>query len=336
MYPLPLMDRSGYPIRPFEPADYDSEARIHAELDPTVVYSARELEHWESQSFQPPFLLRKLVATDPSSGTVVGVASLESAIEHYEPGAYWLNVAVDRRHQGRGIGRALASALSVEAEQLGARRMWAAAQSDDPRGLQFLARQGFVEVRRSWRARLTLAEAPDLEDRSEELRREGVTFTTLAAEGPEDPGTLQSVYALSSVVSQDEPSLGPYTPPPFELFVELEVRGPSALPDAYFLARHGGRYVGMSALRRLEAQSDALQQAFTGTLREFRGRGIATELKRRGLEYARQHGYRWIFVGNDSLNAPMLAINRKLGFRPERQRVVGERRIDREPPSASS
>lgn len=321
------MEPRAHHIRPFAPGDYEAEARVHADLDPTVVFSPRELAHWDAQSSQPPFVLRKWVATEPTDSAVVGIGALQSDIEHYEPTTFWVGVDVVTAHQGRGVGRALAEAVVGEAVRLGARRLWAAARGTDARGLHFLARQGFAEVRRTWRSRLTLSDAPALEDRTAVLRRQGITFTTLAAEDPTDPATLRGLYDLSAEASTDEPHLGPYTPLPFEMFVELEVRGPSVLPDAYFLAKDGARYVGLSALRKMETQPDALHQAFTGTLREYRGRGIATELKRRGLEYARAHGYREIFVGNDSLNAPMLAINRKLGFRPERERIIGERRV---------
>jgi RimJ/RimL family protein N-acetyltransferase len=43
------------------------------------------------------------------------------------------------------------------------------------------------------------------------------------------------------------------------------------------------------------------------------------------VEYARLHGVRYLRVGNDSLNQPMLAINRRLGFRVEHERILGER-----------
>ncbi|MBP1693528.1 MAG: hypothetical protein H6Q37_1411, partial [Chloroflexi bacterium] len=54
-----------------------------------------------------------------------------------------------------------------------------------------------------------------------------------------------------------------------------------------------------------------------GVLRTHRGRKIAQALKVIALRYARQNGAQVIRTDNDSLNAPILAINRKLGYQPQ-------------------
>ena len=57
--------------------------------------------------------------------------------------------------------------------------------------------------------------------------------------------------------------------------------------------------------------------AFTGVLREYRGRGLARALKVLATEEARQQGRRWISTMNNARNTAMLAINSSLGY--ERQ-----------------
>jgi RimJ/RimL family protein N-acetyltransferase len=54
----------------------------------------------------------------------------------------------------------------------------------------------------------------------------------------------------------------------------------------------------------------------TGVLRAFRGRGLAKAAKVQSLHLARAKGYREATTGNDESNAPMLAINRWLGYEP--------------------
>ena len=321
------MNEATYRLRAFEPGDYPEEARIWTLLDPGVVYSVEELRHQDATFSLPPLVHRKVVAEERSRRTPVGFAYLINDPESFDPQTFWVEVGVDPEHQGRGVGRALADALTLEAERRTARRLWASARVDQPRAVRFLTLQGYSERRRSWRSRLELATAAELPDRTEELARQGISFTTLAQEDLSDPRVVRDLYELSAAASADEPRLGPYTPITLEQFVEMDLRSPTFLPDAYFLARKDGRFVAMSALRRAAGESGTLHQSFTGTRRELRGRGIATELKRRAVAYAREHGFQSIRTGNDSLNRPMLAINRKLGFRFEREQIFAEREL---------
>lgn len=317
-----------YRIRDFTPEDYVHEIRVRAALDPAVKFSVEEIRHFDSLLSQSPFVVRKLIASTKPGDDPIGIAVLNSDIESSDRRTFWSDVSVEPPHQGRGVGRLLASALETEARRAGARRLFASARVEDSRAIRFLARQGFSEIRRTWRSRLALAEATRLPDRTAVLAQEGIRFSSLAEEDPNDPKLLQELYALSTTAGADEPRYAPYSAPPFDQFVELEIRRPAVIPEAYLIARHSGRIIGVSSLIRLEAQPDAVFQSFTGILREYRGRGIATELKRRIVEHARTAGYRTMFVGNDSLNEPILGINRKLGFRPERERIIGERLLE--------
>ncbi|MFO7547023.1 MAG: GNAT family N-acetyltransferase, partial [Trueperaceae bacterium] len=59
----------------------------------------------------------------------------------------------------------------------------------------------------------------------------------------------------------------------------------------------------------------------------YRGRGIATLLKVKGIAYARDHGYDEIRVVNDEQNDAMRAINHKLGFVPRPARLRFEKSL---------
>ena len=54
----------------------------------------------------------------------------------------------------------------------------------------------------------------------------------------------------------------------------------------------------------------------TGTLREFRGRGLARLLKLHQLEWAARDGIASVMTENDETNAAMLAVNTRLGYVP--------------------
>jgi RimJ/RimL family protein N-acetyltransferase len=53
----------------------------------------------------------------------------------------------------------------------------------------------------------------------------------------------------------------------------------------------------------------------TGTLRSFRGRGLARLAKLCQLEWAARNGIVSVVTENDETNAPMLAVNTRLGYR---------------------
>jgi GNAT superfamily N-acetyltransferase len=65
----------------------------------------------------------------------------------------------------------------------------------------------------------------------------------------------------------------------------------------------------------LPSDPQNLIQGLTATLKEFRGEGIATALKVRGIEYAKKMGYKDILTSTRNTNTPMEAVNRKLGWR---------------------
>jgi RimJ/RimL family protein N-acetyltransferase len=54
----------------------------------------------------------------------------------------------------------------------------------------------------------------------------------------------------------------------------------------------------------------------TGVRREFRGRGLGLLMKQYSLAAASDAGIVRVFTQNDETNAPMLAINERLGYRP--------------------
>lgn len=54
----------------------------------------------------------------------------------------------------------------------------------------------------------------------------------------------------------------------------------------------------------------------TAVVPDQRGRGIARELKRATVAWAIEHGLTTLETGNDEANAPMRAVNARLGYRP--------------------
>lgn len=60
----------------------------------------------------------------------------------------------------------------------------------------------------------------------------------------------------------------------------------------------------------------------TGVKRSFRGRRIASALKRAEIAWAKREGFRTLETFNDELNAAIRALNQKHGYRPARGSVT--------------
>jgi RimJ/RimL family protein N-acetyltransferase len=182
-------------------------------------------------------------------------------------------------------------------------------------GLRFASRLGFVEQMRMWESRLDVNGCDLMPFRSAVARAatSGVRITTLAEELPHDPTALPRIYALNTDIGADIPQPDRFTPPDFQMSVDHFVESPRAIQEAFFLAVVDDDYAGFSNLQKPK-QGDWLHQGTTGVRRAYRGRGIATALKVRTVEYAKALGVREIRTWNEIRNTGILAINDRFGF----------------------
>jgi RimJ/RimL family protein N-acetyltransferase len=204
-------------------------------------------------------------------------------------------------------------------ENLHAMTAWANVKEDMASALTFAEKHRFREKKRLWESRLkpTEADLARFQNYSNKVSREGIRITTLPEAQAAEPDSVRKLYELAQQVSKDVPMAVPYTRTSFEQWKAIEMKNPSMIPEGYFIATDGPRYVGLSTVWRIDKEPKTLNQAMTGVLREYRGRGIAIALKLRVTQYALQNGYETIKTWNDSENAPMLAVNTKLGFKRE-------------------
>ena len=205
---------------------------------------------------------------------------------------------------------------------LNAREVWAAAMEDMPTSLRFIAKRGFQERFRVWESRLNPASVDLAKFRHylDKAKSAGVEISTLARELAQDPDCYRKLYELNQTLFADVPAPEPYTPLPFEQWLNFDMKDPGLLPEAYTIAKHGDKWVGLSTARRLDREPHGLHQLITGVRREYRGNGIAFAMKLRVLEWAQKNGIESIRTENATNNEPMLAVNTKLGF----QRKVGQ------------
>jgi GNAT superfamily N-acetyltransferase len=257
---------------------------------------------------------RCLVAVDEND-SVTGY----SAITHEgweSTGVFHVFVGVAPACRGRKIGPALWETSLDFLQAQGATRLKSEVRDDEPVGLAFAEQRGFRIDRHTFGSGLDLAafnETPYLPGFAA-LEAQGIRFCTLA-DFPDTPGMRQKLFDLNNTCTLDIPGSDGdvWSFPEFEKFV---LGAPSFAREGQFLAVDGNIWAGLAGVS-LHPETHSAYNERTGVLSAYRGRKIAQALKVLAARYARRQGASRLDTHNDSLNAPMLAINRKLGYRPQ-------------------
>jgi GNAT superfamily N-acetyltransferase len=305
-------------LRTFADADYPRLVEIANLLFPDYRRSEVEMRHWDSTWEHDRYYKLRLVAVDDDD-RALAVGAVSHMPHQFHPDKYEVDVSVDPAFQRRGIGSMLLDRLTADVRGRGAVLVRSSAKESMPESVAFLAHRGYQEVQRFWESRLDLAsfDFGQFAGAEERAAREGITISTLEAERARGEDAVRKAYDLDRVISHDIPMTDPMTETSFERFVQQEIEGPNLLPDGWFIAKDGERFVGVSNLFTSEELPDVLYQGLTGVLREYRGKGIAMALKLRGVRYAQARGAREIRTWNNTRNRPMLRINEAMGFQKQ-------------------
>jgi GNAT superfamily N-acetyltransferase len=271
-------------IRIVSPEDAAEIVRMANRIDTTSLQTARTF--------------RALLERGAPEGTERLVAELEGAIVAWAPsgvyadGSGWFWIGVDAAYRRRGIGTALYRRIEA---RLGARLLRASAMDDD--GRRFLQRRGFVRTNMLSVFARELGELPE------------PTIETLPLSAVEI-GSIQQLYAEGH---DDVPSESPRAPYTAERFQREVVEAELVDRNVSSVVVEGGEPVAFTLVLANHEDARAETQ-MTAVRRDRRGRGLAYAVKIGSLHRARAAGLRTMLTANDVGNAPMLAVNRKLGF----------------------
>lgn len=307
-----------------QPDDYAAVAPILNTIwsEPTTAERLKEEEdkippgklHYDEDGRLMGWDRPKWVAED-GDGQVVGYA-IASRAPWTEPGTLFQTVVVQPDSRGKGIGRALYAALYEWAGEVKASRLIDYIRESDESSIAFAKRRGYVQERHMFESVLDL-EAFDgggLYDSIAEAERSGIRFVTLADEPGE--ASERKLYELYKETHPDIPGYaGDF--PWFEEWRKWNIDSAGVRPEWFHIAKDGDRYIGAVALQQNE-QTRAMYHDYTCMLRDYRGRRITLALKMLAVRTAISCGVPYLKTHNDSMNGPMLRINRDLiGFRAE-------------------
>ncbi len=301
---------STYSIRPFRDDDRAAIVAIdNGDLPPFRRYT---VEDWRNEDRRrlPEEVSLRLVAGEPGVG-YLEVVDRGTSSTRRAAGVCELELQVAHEWRGEGIGSALFERALHFAGERGAQRLeaWFYQYGPDDAAPGFLQRRGFRERerRQTWHLDLGTAEPARFAGLVAAAEREGVRFFSYT-ELPDDLEEQRRLYDL----------IAPFYPggPSFEQWLRSDYEHIDRSSDLLLVAEVGGVWVGMTRTRFYNHEAGVVRVAFTGTLPAYRGRGIASALKVRGLELLKLQGCRTLLTSNRVNNHPILAINRRLGFEP--------------------
>lgn len=301
-------------VRPVQEHEWDAAARAYSAAHPHEPFSGTDLRRRQDEQRGWGYTAATLVAL--GGPEIVGMGAYFQNPGAYHPRRFVLDLGVFPEHQRQGAGGALWAAIEADLRGHGAESIRVLAREDHATAPGFLVRRGFVGGKRYFTSALDVAAfdpAPyaGLWLTLENLGVRIVSLTELRAAGT--PELDARLHALMSDVRTDVPRSEPATPLSFQVFDEAVLGDPGLLPGGYLVATHGDAFIGQTTLFASDV-SDALFTGLTGVTRGWRGRGVATALKLAAIDVARTHGAPTIRTDNASDNAPMLAINDRLGF----------------------
>lgn len=318
-------DRVNANLRPMLDRDWSlfksmASAREKSDIPGNELWLSRRQNFDESQ-----YVRRQYVAEDANSKQILGFGSIEQTV--YLP-RYRLFLVADPRWLKRGVGDLLLERLTNDLKEVNAVTVSCREYSSQVELLKLLADGGFKEVDRVLDLRLEVdtVDLSRFSSVSDRVKDQGFTISTFAEERNRDPRCVEKLYELSTILAQDDPARAPYAPPAYnarEALLWLERS--YVLPDAYFIAKRGDNYVGLSEVSLFEAVPGGLTQGFTGVLREYRRRNLGTALRLQEIEYARRHNYKIIQSYNRPSQSAVLALNQKLGFQMLTSNVTMEK-----------
>ncbi len=236
----------------------------------------------------------RLLVLASIDGTVVGSGVADRS---ETAGGGFVAPRVLPEHRRRGVGTALLTILADHVVTLGVPEL--RAMVEDPRSLGFAEHLGFAEVdRQVEQVRAVGDEAPP------SPLPAGVDVLTL----DQHPGLWAASYErFGREVLAD-----------FAVFEPLEISAEqwssSWAGDLMYLALYDGEVIGCAGLHRDADRPERAENALTAVRRDWRGRGIASHLKRRTLVWAAEHGLSELYTWTQAGNASMLRLNDHLGY----------------------
>ncbi len=292
--------------------DYEGVAALLSLAENELVTAAQLIKN-RQQPLSDGQIHHQIVAE--LDNTIVGFGTIFNT-NTMKAGRLLVKVCTHPDQRNKGIGAKLYDAAAAFALSNGAHTLESNLFDNEPHSLKFAEKRGFKIERHVFESKIDLDsfDIRPFEDVIEQVRAGGIHLFTLAEVG-NTAENLRKLWEVNYSTYLDMPdTTGTF--PDFEAFHKMVTESTWFVPESQFLAADGDQFVGLSAISH-NPENNYFYNMMTGVMPAYRGRQIALALKLMTITYAKQHKGKSIRTNNDSQNAPMLAINRKLGYVPE-------------------
>ncbi len=300
-------------LRPF---NLETDALWYAELINTFFpapVTVEQVYEW-ARNFPSEGIRRQAVALN-EQGLRIGASEITRR-PNMAPHTFFIEVIVAPEFQRRGIGAQLYDEAIQFARSRGATRLFCEAREDQPGALKFARARGFEIDRHIFESTLDLGSFDQAQFAGvlETVQAQGIRLFTLADAGNTETNQRQ-LWEVNKRDALDIPGYeGEF--PRFEDFSRYVFQASWFRAEGQIFAADGDRWIGLGAVGYYAASNSAYNM-HTGVFKEYRGRKIAQALKLLTIRCACEWGAAYIRTNNDSQNVPILAINRKLGYKPQ-------------------
>jgi mycothiol synthase len=266
---------------------------------------------WISEAF-----IRGAFAATPDDPREMWIAEIDGQPAGY---AHAVGVGVADGHRGlaylfvqppfrrRGVGSLLWQQILSLCTPDRVAGVMLALDGDDQTSKEIALGHGLTLAQRHLFSELDLA---TLDEPDPATRDDAIVIRTLGADLDEDGWRAFGAAFGRLLLDTPDHSSGS-EPMPYGV-----MRATLAEPWQVMAAWAGDTMIGFTSLFVADKAAGRLETMLTGVERPYRGRGLATAMKKAHAHAVREAGWRVIGTLNVETNVPILASNRTLGFRP--------------------
>lgn len=293
-------------VRSLNSDNYSELVLEHSDELPDI----KTLRMYEEKSTKDTLLKCKGVVT--SKGKLVGFGSYVAGTWDpiLKPGYAEISIEVNDAWRKQGIGNLLLNEIEEIANENDDKALQTSVADTNKLELEWIKSKGFEIEGHTFESQLDLSlmKFSDYDDLFNKLASSNIHFTNLEEYRNED-GYQNRFWDYWWELVIDVPGMEEKPRPDNERMIELTR---AMDKKGFIIAVDGDRWIGMSMI--IKEKDEVYYNSMTGVSKGYRGQGLAQALKMQALEYALQNGATYVRTHNDSNNAPMLAINEKLGY----------------------